>query len=89
MSVKIISDLCICCSGCIDECPVDAIVDEYDNPNNPEESYYVYEDKCVECVGFYDTPACAMACPTESCIVWSEKPGDHKKHIDNQPAISF
>lgn len=34
--------------------------------------YYVYADKCVECVGHNDQPACASACPTDGCIVWSE-----------------
>ena len=45
----IITDTCINCAACIDECPVEAIVDEDDNPTG-EEIYYVYEDKCVECV---------------------------------------
>lgn len=65
----IITDLCINCAACIDECPVEAIVDEDDNPTG-EECYYVYPDKCVECVGYHDTPACAEACPTEGCITW-------------------
>ena len=67
----IITDSCICCAACIDECPVEAIVDEDDNPTG-EEIYYVYADKCVECVGYHDTPACAEACPTEGCIVWGD-----------------
>ncbi len=29
----IITDTCINCAACIDECPVEAIVDEDDNPN--------------------------------------------------------
>ena len=70
MAVKIL-DTCICCSACIDECPVEAIVDEDDNPRG-QEIYFVYEDKCVECVGYNDKPACAAACPTEGCIIWSE-----------------
>ncbi len=67
----IINDTCINCGACIDECPVEAIVDEDDNPT-AEEIYYVFEDKCVECVDHYDTPACAESCPTEGCIVWGE-----------------
>ena len=70
MAVKIL-DTCINCAACIDECPTEAIVDEDDNPTG-EETYYVYEDKCVECVGHFDSPACAEACPTEECIVWAE-----------------
>ena len=65
----IINDTCINCAACIDECPVEAIVDEDDNPTG-EEYYYVYPDKCVECVEHFDTPACAEACPTEDCITW-------------------
>lgn len=70
MSVKI-TDICIACGACIDECPVQAIVDDDDNPQG-EGIYFVYADKCVECVGHHDEPACASACPTEGCIVWSE-----------------
>ncbi len=65
----VIGDTCINCAACIDECPVEAIVDEDDNPTG-EECYYVYPDKCVECVGHFDEPACAEACPTEGCITW-------------------
>jgi ferredoxin len=68
MAVKI-TDICINCGACIDECPVEAIVDDEDNPTG-EETYYVYSDKCVECAGYHDAPACAEACPTEGCIVW-------------------
>lgn len=70
MAVKI-TDLCIACGGCIDECPVGAIVDDGDNPENSG-IYYVYPDKCVECEGHHAEPACASACPTDACIVWAE-----------------
>ncbi|MFV0481706.1 MAG: DUF362 domain-containing protein [Campylobacteraceae bacterium] len=70
MSVKI-TDLCISCGACIDECPVEAIVDDSDNPTG-DSIYYVFANKCVECVGHHDEPACASACPTEGCIVWDE-----------------
>lgn len=70
MAVKI-TDTCISCGACIDECPVEAIVDDDDNPTG-EEIYYVYADKCVECIDHNDEPACATACPTEGCIVWSD-----------------
>lgn len=69
MAVRI-EDSCICCGACIDECPVEAIVDDMDNPNPDAGVYYVYEDKCVECVSHYEDPACAQACPTEGCFVW-------------------
>lgn len=65
----IITETCITCAACIDECPVEAIVDDDDNPTG-EEYYYVYPDICVECVDYHDTPACAEACPVEGCITW-------------------
>ncbi len=77
----IIGDTCINCAACIDECPVEAIVDEDDNPTG-EEYYYVYPDKCVECVDHFDSPACAEACPTEGCITWDMPfTGEHKEHF--------
>ncbi|EHE0559190.1 4Fe-4S dicluster domain-containing protein [Campylobacter upsaliensis] len=70
MAVKI-TDSCIAYGSCIDECPVSAIVDDTNNPEG-EDRYYVYSNKCVECVGYNDQPACASVCPTDGCIVWSE-----------------
>jgi ferredoxin len=75
----VITDICINCAACIDECPVEAIVDEDDNPTG-EEIYYVYSDKCVECVTYHDVPACAEACPTEGCIVWGDT-------VDGMPSM--
>ncbi|MBM0636782.1 4Fe-4S dicluster domain-containing protein [Campylobacter sp. VicNov18] len=69
MAVKI-TNTCITCGSCIDECPVNAIVDDANNPEG-EDKYYVYANKCVECIGYNDQPACASACPTSGCIVWS------------------
>jgi ferredoxin len=76
-----INDTCINCGACIDECPTEAIVDEDDNPTD-EEYHYVYGDKCVECVGHHDVPACATACPTEGCIVW-DAIGDSPEHRED------
>lgn len=81
MSVKI-TDLCISCGSCIDECPVSAIVDDDENPTG-EGIYYVYADKCVECVGHNDQPSCATACPTEGCIVWSARGATSRDDIDD------
>jgi len=86
MAVKIL-DTCINCAACIDECPTEAIVDEDDNPTG-EEIYYVYEDKCVECVDHFDSPACAEACPTEGCIVWDEPKEGFTLHADRGEAGS-
>jgi len=86
----LITDICICCSACIDECPVEAIVDDDYNPTE-EEIFYVYSDKCVECVGYNETPACAEACPTEGCIIWAEEESNppHKDRKAGEPVIDF
>ncbi len=68
MAVRI-TDVCISCDACLDECPTEAIVDDEDNPTG-EDIYYVDPEKCSECVGDHDSPACQAACPTEECIVW-------------------
>jgi len=68
MSVRI-TDLCINCGACIDECPTEAILDEDDNPTD-DEIYFVKDDTCSECIGDNDSPACQESCPTEGCIVW-------------------
>ena len=80
MAVKI-TVLCISCDACLDECPTEAIVDNDENPTG-EDIYYVFSDKCVECVGHHDTPACAEACPTEGCIVWDEKGSSETEKSD-------
>ncbi|MBN2823950.1 MAG: 4Fe-4S dicluster domain-containing protein [Campylobacterales bacterium] len=68
MSVRI-TDLCINCDACIDECPATAIVSADDSPIEGGEYTYVKPEKCIECV---DTtvPKCADVCPTEGAIVW-------------------
>ena len=68
MSVKITED-CINCDACIDECPATAIVSADDSPLEDGEFTYVKPEKCIECVDS-TVPKCADACPTEGCIVW-------------------
>ncbi len=68
MSV-IIDDTCITCDACLQNCPVNAIVDDSENPTG-ENRYYVQPEKCIECVGVYDDPQCAAICPSIGCITW-------------------
>jgi ferredoxin len=67
----IITDTCISCDACLDECPTESIVDNDENPTG-EDIYHVNADTCNECGD--GEPACAEACPTEGCIVWGENP---------------
>jgi len=68
MSV-LITDSCINCDACIDECPATAIVSADDSPLEGGEFTYVKPEKCIECVDS-TVPKCADVCPTEDCIVW-------------------
>lgn len=68
MSV-IIDESCITCDACLQNCPVNAIVDDSENPTG-ENRYYVQPEKCVECVDIYDDPQCAAICPSIGCITW-------------------
>lgn len=57
----LITDECIACDACLDECPSGAI--EEGDP-----IYVIDPDRCTECVGFYDEPSCISVCPVD-CIV--------------------
>ena len=57
----IITDECIACDACRDECPNTAI--QEDDP-----IYIIDQDRCTECVGHYDEPACIEVCPVD-CII--------------------
>lgn len=65
----IIDETCITCDACLQSCPVNAIVDDSENPTG-NKRYYVQPEKCVECVGIYDDPQCAAICPSIGCITW-------------------
>jgi ferredoxin len=64
-----ITDLCINCNSCVDECPATAIVSADDSPIEDGEFTYVKPERCIECVDG-SVPKCFDACPTEGAIVW-------------------
>ncbi len=57
----LITDECIACDACRDECPNCAI-------EEADPIYIIDPDICTECVGHYDEPACISVCPVD-CIV--------------------
>jgi len=57
----IITDECIACDACREECPNEAI-DEGDP------IYLIDSDTCSECVGSFDEPQCIEVCPVD-CII--------------------
>ena len=56
-----ITDECIACDACREECPNIAI--EEGDP-----IYIIDSDQCTECVGSFDEPQCIEVCPVD-CIV--------------------
>jgi len=56
-----ITDECIACDACREECPNIAI-DEGDP------IYVIDSDICTECVGSFDEPQCIEVCPVD-CII--------------------
>lgn len=67
MSVKI-TELCINCDACVDECPATAIVSADASPVEGDITY-VRPEKCIECVDC-SVPKCVDVCPTEGALVW-------------------
>jgi ferredoxin len=57
----IITEECINCGACEPECPTEAI-------SEGPEIYVIDPNKCVECVGHYDSPQCAAVCPVDCCV---------------------
>lgn len=58
-----ITDECICCGACIDECPNEAIsVADHGQ-------YQIAPDRCTQCVGFHAQPQCVAVCPADCCVL--------------------
>jgi len=57
----LITDECIACDACRDECPTEAI-------EEADPIYIIEPDICTECVGYFDEPSCIAVCPVE-CII--------------------
>ena len=55
-----ITDDCIACGACEDECPNQAI-------SLGDEIFVIDPDRCCECVGLHDTQMCHEACPIDCC----------------------
>lgn len=60
MALKITYD-CIACAACVDDCLQQAISE---GPG----IYVIDHERCVECVGFYETPQCVSICPVDAIV---------------------
>ena len=84
MAVRI-TDLCISCDVCLDECPTVSIVDAKTNPTD-ENYYYINPTTCTECIGDHASPACQAACPISDCIVWDlPYDNENREHFEGNP----
>ena len=57
----IITEDCINCGACEDECPNTAI-------SMGEDIFVIDPARCTECVGHHGEQMCALACPPEVCV---------------------
>ena len=60
MAMKI-TDECIVCAACEEECPVSAI-------SEGDEIFEIDPEVCVECVGHFDEPQCVDVCPSDAIV---------------------
>lgn len=60
MAMKITDD-CTSCGACEPECPVEAI-------SEGDDFYVIDAEKCVECKGHHDSPACVDVCPVDAIV---------------------
>ena len=68
-----ITDECIACDACREECPNDAIY-------QGQEIYEIDPNKCTECVGHYDKPQCQIVCPID-CIPFNPQVVENKDQL--------
>ena len=61
MAYKITGE-CISCGACEVECKNEAI-------SEGETSYIIDPDKCIECVGNFESPKCVEICPVDACVL--------------------
>ena len=60
MATRITED-CINCGACEDECPNGAI-------SMGEDTFVIDPALCTECVGFHGKEQCAEVCPVDCCV---------------------
>ncbi|KAF1017916.1 MAG: Ferredoxin YfhL [Acinetobacter bereziniae] len=71
-----ITDQCINCDMCVAECPNQAIFEG-------ENIYEIDNERCTECVGFYERQTCVDVCPIE-CIVQNPEHIESKAQLLNR-----
>jgi ferredoxin len=57
----VITEDCIACARCEEECPNEAI-------SEGQEIFVIDPHRCTECVGFFDESQCALVCPVDAYV---------------------
>ncbi len=72
MTLKITDD-CIACGICVDECPNQAIFED-------DMQFAINPDLCTECIVDYAEPQCKGVCPSQAIIVDND-------HLESQETL--
>ncbi len=80
-----ITDDCINCGACLDECPVEAIFEPEDDTYIEDQSYsedyfYIVPSICVNCEGHFDEPQCLSVCPVDAIFQITPKQNNTCTH---------
>ena len=65
----VIINTCTKCGTCVDECPVEAIVEG-------DKQYFINPDECIDC------GACMSVCPSNSIMPEEDVVDEHKGSIE-------
>ena len=74
-----ITDECISCGLCLEECPNNAI--------SEGEPYVIDPLLCTECVGFFSEPQCVAVCPVEAIIPNPNHRESHEELLEKKKRI--
>ena len=72
-----ITEDCINCNACIDECPNNAIfaagdsytIDGVTYPPLSNDLTFIVNDLCKMCEGYSDSPSCIAVCPSDGIVL--------------------
>ncbi len=78
----IITDECINCDVCEDECPNQAIYEGVD-------IFEILADRCTECVGHFESSQCVEVCPVDCIIVDPDNIETKKQLMDKYKKLNI
>jgi len=72
-----ITEDCINCNACIDECPNNAIfasdesytIDGVSHPPLSSDFTFIVNELCKMCEGYSDSPSCISVCPSDGILL--------------------